>query len=196
VPTPAHARALEAVLLPELDDYDLCLHFACNDEDRVAASSPLFMGFKSGLLKNQATEDYVTIADGPFAGGTTMQVSYMRLRLDSWYGSLDESGRVARMYSPETTPEQVKHFTTDAESEPNLINQAIHRYGVIGHSQTSARARRSRTLRSPTRSITGSTSSSSSCAAPITYSPLERSVRTPCSLGAGLSDGRNPDGSK
>ncbi|HEY5317429.1 MAG TPA: hypothetical protein VIJ20_05580, partial [Solirubrobacteraceae bacterium] len=189
-PTPAHARALEAVLralerafpwgphgllftagwgpgyfeggldvaspiqrpqalssfeLPTLDDYDLCLHLACDDEDRLAAieaalvrgerlpgiggslelgaglswretrtgfagaglparhqnvggippghpvppTSPLFMGFKSNLRKNQATEDYVTIADGPFAGGTTMQVSYMRLRLDSWYGSLD-----------------------------------------------------------------------------------------------------------
>jgi hypothetical protein len=217
VPAPAHARALEAVpgirgsleLGAGLDWRETRTGFVgtglpARHQDvggippgnPVPASSPLFMGFKSGLLKNQATEDYVTIADGPFAGGTTMQVSYMRLRLDSWYGSLDESGRVARMYSPETTPEQVKHFTTDAESEPNLINQAIHRYGVIGHSQTSARARRSRTLRSPTRSITGSTSSSSSCAAPITYSPLERSVRTPCSLGAGLSDGRNPDGSK
>jgi hypothetical protein len=100
------------------------------------------MGFKSGLRKNQATEDAVTIADGPFAEGTTMQVSYMRLRLDGWYEKLDERGRVARMYSPETTPEQVKHFTTDAESEPNLINQAIQRHGVIGHSQTSALARR------------------------------------------------------
>jgi len=108
----------------------------------VPRQSPLFMGFKSGLRKNQATEDYVTIADGPFAAGTTMQVSYMRLRLESWYGMLDERERVARMYSPETTPEQVKHFTTDAESEPNLTDQAARRYGVIGHSQTSARARR------------------------------------------------------
>ena len=71
-----------------------------------------------------------------------MQVSYMRLRLESWYGMLDDRERVARMYSPETTPEQVQHFTTDAESDPKLINQAIHRYGVIGHSQTSALARR------------------------------------------------------
>ena len=191
-------QSLSSFELPTLDDYDLCLHLACDNEERIAAveaalvrgerlpavkgslelgaglrwretrtgfvgaglpahhqnvggippgnpvpaSSPLFMGFKSGLRKNQATEDYVTIADGPFAGGTTMQVSYMRLRLDSWYGMLDEPGRVARMYSPETTPEQVKHFTTDAESEPNLTDQAANRYGVIGHSQTSARARR------------------------------------------------------
>ena len=191
-------QALSSFELPALDDYDLCLHFACDDEARVAAveaalvrgerlpgirgslelgaglrwretrtgfvgaglpalhqnvggippgnpvpaSSPLFMGFKSGLRKNQATEEYVTLADGPFAGGTTMQVSYMRLRLDSWYGSLDESGRVARMYAPEVSPAQVKRFTTDAESDPQLLGQATSRYGVIGHSQTSARARR------------------------------------------------------
>ncbi len=96
----------------------------------VSPQSPLFMGFKSGLRKNQATETYVTIADGPFAEGTTMQVSYMRLRLDSWYENLSYGERVARMYSPETTPEEVTHFTTDAESEPKLIAQAIQRYGV------------------------------------------------------------------
>ena len=69
------------------------------------------MGFKSGFTKNQATEDDVTIADGPFAGGTTMQVSYMRLRLDSWYQVLNERERVARMYAPQVTPAQVARFT-------------------------------------------------------------------------------------
>ena len=46
------------------------------------------------------------------------------------------------MYSPETTPAQVASFTTDAPPNSNLINQAIDRYGVIGHSQTSGRARK------------------------------------------------------
>ncbi len=78
------------------------------------------MGFKSSLRRNQATEEYVTIAEGPFAGGTTMQVSYMRLRLDSWYGQLDERERVALMYAPQVTPEQVSRFTTDAASDPAL----------------------------------------------------------------------------
>jgi len=192
------ATALSNFESPTIDDYHLCLHFACDNEERLAAveealvlgtrlpgadgslqisqaldwretrtgfvgtglpashqhvhgippgdpvphQSPLFMGFKSGLRKNQATEDFVSIKGGQFAQGTTMQVSYMRLRLAGWYGKLDESRRVALMYSPETTPEQVKHFTTDAESEPNLISQAITRYGVIGHAQTSALARR------------------------------------------------------
>jgi hypothetical protein len=192
------AQGLSDFELPTIDDYDVCLHFACDDERRLVAveaalvhgeplagaagaidvssalrwratrtgfvgaglpaqrqdvngippgnpvpkGSPLFMGFKSNLRKNQATEDYVTISEGPFAGGTTMQVSYMRLRLDSWYTDLTYRERVARMYAPQVTPEQVNHFTTDAESDPNLLGQAINRYGVIGHSQTSARARR------------------------------------------------------
>jgi hypothetical protein len=108
----------------------------------VPGSAPLFMGFRSALRRNQATEDDVTIADGPLAGGTTMHVSYMRLRLESWYGQLSERERIARMYAPQVTPAQVRGFTTDAASDPALLAQAIARYGVIGHSQTSARARR------------------------------------------------------
>lgn len=210
------AKALSDFELPTIDDYDVCLHLACDDEQRLAAveaalvhevplpgaqghlalssilawqetrtgfvgaglpaahqdvggipasggergngrgvrggrgggrgpipkGSPLFMGFKSSLARNQATEDDVTIASGPFAGGTTMHVSYMRLRLDSWYQDLSERDRIARMYAPQVTPEQVKHFTTDAPGDPNLLGQAVKRYGVVGHSQTSARARR------------------------------------------------------
>ncbi|MGO9791151.1 MAG: Tat pathway signal protein [Solirubrobacteraceae bacterium] len=108
----------------------------------VPPTSPLFMGFKSGFVKNQATEDYVTIPDGTFAEGTTMQVSYMRLRLNSWYQDLNDKQRVARMYSPETTPEQVAQFTINAPPNSNLLDQAVNRDSVIGHSQTSGRARR------------------------------------------------------
>lgn len=108
----------------------------------VPSGAPLFMGFKSGLRGNQATEDSVTIRNGPMAGGTTMQVSYMRLRLDSWYGDLSRRERIARMYAPQVTPVRLEGFTTDAESDPGLAGQAIARYGVIGHAQASARARR------------------------------------------------------
>jgi hypothetical protein len=192
------AKGLSLFEEPSIDDYHLCLHFACDDQDRLAAiegallhgeplagasgslaistaltwretrtgftgtglpaahqhtggipsgnpvprDSPLFMGFKSGLKKNQATEDIVTIADGPFAGGTTMHNSYMRLRLGSWYGQLSQSERVARMYAPQVTPAQVTKFTTDAESDPSKLGEAINHYGVIGHAQASARARK------------------------------------------------------
>jgi dye decolorizing peroxidase len=110
--------------------------------DPVPASSPLYMGFKSNLKGNQATEDAVTIPSGAFADGTTMAVSYMTLSLSSWYGQLSEEERVQRMYSPQTTLAAQRRFTTDAESNPAKLNQAINRYGVIGHSQSSARARR------------------------------------------------------
>jgi hypothetical protein len=108
----------------------------------VPTSAPLYMGFKSNLKRNQATEEAVTIPGGPFAAGTTMVVSYMRLRLSDWYTNLNERERVALMYSPQTTPADVARLTTDAESEPDKLNAAIHKYGVIGHAQTSARARR------------------------------------------------------
>ncbi|MGH3265899.1 MAG: DUF7405 family protein, partial [Trebonia sp.] len=190
-------KALSDFELPTFDHYDLCLHLACDNEQRLAdvelalvngrrlpgaasvdlssvlrwretrtgfvgtglpaarqdvngipagrpvrKTSPLFMGFKSGFKKNQATEESITIPSGPFAGGTTMHVSYMRLRLDSWYGILDDKERVARMYAPEVTPAQVDRFTDDAASQPDHYAQAATRYGVIGHAQTSARARR------------------------------------------------------
>src|SRR5262249_39139815 len=97
----------------------------------VARTAPLYMGFKSGFKRNQASEDAVTIHAGPFAQGTTMQVSYMRLRLDSWYGALNERERVARMYSPQTTPADVRRLTDDAASDPEKLGQAITRYGVV-----------------------------------------------------------------
>jgi hypothetical protein len=108
----------------------------------VPGDSPLFMGFRSALRRNQASEDDVTLPDGPFAGGTTMHVSYLRLRLGTWYSQLSEAERVARMYAPQVTPEQEAKFTTDAASDPALLGQAITRYGVIGHAQTAACARR------------------------------------------------------
>jgi hypothetical protein len=100
------------------------------------------MGFRSSLKRNQASEDAVTIPSGRFAEGSMMHVSYMRLRLDDWYGLLNERERVARMYSPQTTPADVERLTTDAASEPQKLGEAIRRSGVIGHAQTSARARR------------------------------------------------------
>jgi hypothetical protein len=109
----------------------------------VPPGAPLFMGFTSALSRNQAGEDDVTITSGPFAGGTTMAASYLQLRLDTWYGQLSQSERVARMYAPQVTQRQVDAFTTDAPSDPGLLGQAITRYGVVGHAQAAACARRS-----------------------------------------------------
>ena len=108
----------------------------------VPRSAPLFMGFKSSLKRNQASEDSVAIGVGPLADGTTMAVSYMRLRLDSWYQDLDERQRVALMYAPQVTPEEVRHITTDPPSDPGKLRAAIRHDGMIGHAQTTAGARR------------------------------------------------------
>jgi hypothetical protein len=112
--------------------------------DPVPKSSPLFMGFKSGLKKNQASEDRVTIKSGSFKNGTTMQVSYMRQTLDSWYSDLTQEERIARMYSPQTTAADVAKLTTDAPANhsPAGVLNAIKKYGVIGHSQAAATARK------------------------------------------------------
>ena len=108
----------------------------------VSKNSPLFMGFKSGFKRNQATEDDVTIADGPLAGGTTMQVSWLRLRLDGWYNLLDQEGRVDRMFAPQFSHEDVESLTDEAETFADRIVQTAREHGVVGHLQASARARR------------------------------------------------------
>jgi hypothetical protein len=192
------ARALSDFELPAIDDYDMVLHLAGDDETRlrdvenalthgaavdgldgvvdvsralawrdtrtgfvgaglpaahqnvggipagrpVAPDAPMFMGFRSNLKRNQATEDDVAISSGPLTDATTMAVSHMRLSLDGWYQDLGPEGRVARMYDPQMTEAQVRRIRTDAEGDPKEIGQAIRRYGVVGHSQASARARR------------------------------------------------------
>jgi hypothetical protein len=52
----------------------------------VPEESPLFMGFIAGFRKNQASEEYVTLEEAPFAGGTTKHVSNIRQWLNDWYG--------------------------------------------------------------------------------------------------------------
>lgn len=108
----------------------------------VPEDSPLFMGFRSGFRKNQATEDDVTIETGPMAGGTTMHVSRMRLRLDSWYELLDDDQRAARMFSPQTTATDAQALTNEAPSFADEIEGTAAEHGIVGHLQASATARR------------------------------------------------------
>ena len=108
----------------------------------VSKDSPLYMGFKSGFAKNQATEDDVTIQDGPLAGGTTMQVSWLRLRLDGWYELLDQEGRTDRMFAPQLTNNDIEGLTDEAPTFADQITETARAQGVVGHLQASARARR------------------------------------------------------
>ncbi len=195
------AKRLSSFEHPAIDNYDLCIHLASDDEQRleqivaalilghrlrgvggslslrpaliwratrtgftgagipaahqnvkgipagnpVPATSPLFMGFQSGLRKNQASEDAVTIERGPFADGTTMHVSYMREQLDDWYRKLSEQTRIALMFSPETTPggeQLITEDKADTTADAKAIVKAIEHYGMVGHSQATAQARK------------------------------------------------------
>jgi len=116
----------------------------------VDEDSPLFMGFKSGFEKNQASEDRVTIQSGPFADGTTQHVSKIRLRLDDWYGEQDHDDRVAEMFCPahaedgvvEGTGENLGNSSKMTETGcPAHVDEDAQEYGRIGHSQKTARAR-------------------------------------------------------
>jgi hypothetical protein len=111
----------------------------------VPTDSPLFMGFKSGMKKNQASEDFVTIKDGPFAHGTTMQVSYMSEPLQSWDSKLSEQDRISLMFSPETDAARVQKITegtANSNANTNEIASAIKDHGKVGHSQATAQARK------------------------------------------------------
>lgn len=108
----------------------------------VAADAPLFMGYKSGFRRNQATEDDVTIRSGPLAGGCTMHVSRIRLRLDSWYGLLDDDQRAARMFAPQLDDRAVRSLRDEAPTNADSIDSTARDVGVIGHLQAAAGARR------------------------------------------------------
>ena len=115
----------------------------------VPQESPLFMGFIAGFRKNQASEDYVTLREGPFAEGTTKHVSNLRQRLDDWYDEQDFDERVMEMFSPQ----HAKRGLVDGVGE-NLgaasgieqfldsITEDAREFGRVGHAQKSARANR------------------------------------------------------
>ncbi len=120
------------------------------DSDPVDDDAPLYMGFKSGFEKNQASEDFVTIGTGPFAGGTTQHLSKLRLHLDQWYEQDSRYHRVATMFCPahaeagavEGVGENLGDSSQMSEREcPAHTTDDAREHGVVGHSQKTARAR-------------------------------------------------------
>lgn len=111
------------------------------ENDPVPEDSPLYMGFMSGFEKNQASEDRVTIAEGPFAGGTTMHASHMFLDLEQWYGQDDRYHRVATMFCPHHANEGTVEGaglnlgTDSGMDECAPADEAARTQGVVGHSQ-------------------------------------------------------------
>lgn len=116
----------------------------------VPDKSPLFMGFQAGFRKNQASEDYVTFQDGPFAGGTTKHVSNIRQRLNDWYGEQDFDERVMEMFSPQHAERGLvegvgNSLGADNGLTPEMIErikETAQEFGRVGHAQKNARANR------------------------------------------------------
>ena len=118
----------------------------------VPEESPLFMGFKAGFRRNQATEASVTIDEGPFAGGTTKHLATIRQRLDDWYGEQDFEERVVEMFSPlhaerglvEGTGTNLGDFSGVDGEIVDTIREQAREFGRVGHAQKAARANRDR----------------------------------------------------
>jgi hypothetical protein len=115
----------------------------------VPEASPLFMGFTAGFANNQATEDYVTLREGPFAGGTTKHVSNLRQRLADWYGEQDDRERVMEMFSPEHAEKGWvegigANLGNDSRIDETLddVAEQAREFGRVGHAQKAARANR------------------------------------------------------
>ncbi|MDS0298565.1 Tat pathway signal protein [Halogeometricum sp. S1BR25-6] len=119
------------------------------DSGPVPEESPLFMGFKAGFAKNQASEDYVTIAEGPFAGATTKTVANIRQRLDDWYGEQDFEERVMEMFSPDHAEQNLVEGVGENLGDDSGIDAMLdslrddaREFGRVGHAQKAARANR------------------------------------------------------
>jgi hypothetical protein len=116
----------------------------------VPEASPLFMGFKAGFAENQATEDYVTLDSGAFAGGTTKHVANLRQRLDDWYEEQDFEERVMEMFSPihardglvEGVGENLGSSNGLTPAMLETIREQALEFGRVGHAQKAARANR------------------------------------------------------
>lgn len=115
--------------------------------DKIPEDAPLFMGFKSAFKGNQASEDRVTIDDGPFAGGTTQHISALDLNLNQWWNQDSRWQRVAKMFSPTHAEEDLvdgvgANLGTDsAMDKARDAEEDATGMGVVGHSQKMLSAR-------------------------------------------------------
>ncbi|MDQ8046464.1 MAG: hypothetical protein REI11_17805, partial [Patulibacter sp.] len=109
---------------------------------KVRAASPLFMGFKSGMKKNQATEPGVTIDHGRWMGGTMMHVSRISLTLPSWYRTLTDEQRTLRMHGPGVTVKEAFEPGDGLTPPTPDVAATARKYGVVGHTQAAAVARK------------------------------------------------------
>jgi hypothetical protein len=111
-------------------------------------NAPFFMGFRSGFSNSQASEDRVTIQNGPYEGGTTTHVESLDIDLVQWFEQDDHWLRVAQSFSPEHADEEMVGSigeklgaTTEIEEQAEQTQADDRERGVVGHAQKTARAR-------------------------------------------------------
>ena len=111
------------------------------DSKPVDEEAPLYMGFKSGFEKNQATEDRVTIQTGAFADGATQHLSKITLNLNQWYEQDSRSQRVSKMFCPfHAENDAVEGVGENLGTDSGMddcpeAQEAARTKGVVGHSQ-------------------------------------------------------------
>ncbi|WP_253737739.1 DUF7405 family protein [Halohasta salina] len=116
----------------------------------VPEEAPLFMGFKAGFEKNQASEASVAIAEGPFAGGTTKHVARIRQQLDKWYGENSHDEMVAKLFSPRLAEDGAVEGVGENLGDDSGITDEIYEavdgtaaeFGLVGHAEKAARGNR------------------------------------------------------
>ena len=109
--------------------------------------APLAMGYQSGFADSLPSEDRISIREGPFADGTTMQVSRLNIDDESWYGESHEERRKL-MFSPEHSHAEVGDFGENLAGDSGITKEIADRVPsdareeeILGHSQKLARAR-------------------------------------------------------
>jgi len=117
------------------------------DQEEIPEHAPLSMGFKSGFRDSLPSEDAVTITDGPFAAGTTQQVSRLRIETQRWYDH-DHEKRVKFMFSPDHSVDNVGETAEPLGADSGVteettedIAEHAETHGCIGHTQKTATAR-------------------------------------------------------
>jgi len=115
--------------------------------DKIPEEAPLMMGFESVLDGNQATEGRITISDGRFSGGSTMQVSALSIDMEQWWYQDDRWQRIAKMFSPAHAEEEMvegvgNNLSEDVDPEDSEDPvETARTTGVVGHAQKMKDAR-------------------------------------------------------
>ena len=114
---------------------------------KLDGDAPTLMNFRSGFRQTQATEERVTIQDGPFAGGTTQHVERVILYLHSWFGNSPDE-QVARLFAPDLDTDdvgEIGELLTDNNQVGSVdfdrLKQSAENDGVVGHAQKMSRFR-------------------------------------------------------